>query len=83
MKFTENVNWLFSDYSMACGMPGFLIFHYLLEFAQNHVHYVNDAIKPSYALLPASLALSLSQHKGLFQQADSSHQVAKELKFQL
>ena len=35
------------DYSM----PGFPVFHHLLEFAQMHVHWVGDAIQPSHPLL--------------------------------
>ena len=36
--------------------------------AQTHVHRIGDAIQPSHPLLPLSpLALSLSQHQGLFQ----------------
>jgi len=31
--------------------------NYLLEFAQTHVHRVNDAIQPSHSLLPPSPAL--------------------------
>ena len=47
--------------------PGFPVLHYLLEFAQTHIHWVNDAIQPSHPLLPPSpLALNLSQHQGLF-----------------
>ena len=47
--------------------PGFPVLHYLPEFAQTHVHWVNDAIQPSHPLLPPSpLALNLSQHQGLF-----------------
>ena len=42
--------------------PGFPVLHYLLEFAQTHVHWVSDAIQPSHPLLPASpLAVNLSQ----------------------
>ena len=29
---------------MNCGMPGFLVLHCLLEFAQIHVHWIGDAI---------------------------------------
>ena len=29
---------------MDCSMPGFPVFHYLLELAQIHVHRVSDAI---------------------------------------
>ena len=63
-------------------MPGFPVLHYLLEFAQIHVQQVSDAIQPSHPLLPCSLALSLSQHQGLFQRVGSSHQVAKILELQ-
>ena len=42
-------------------MPGFPVIHYLLEFAQTDVHYVDDIIEPSHPLLPPSpSALSLS-----------------------
>ena len=70
---------------MNCTMPGFPILHYLLEFAQTHIHWVNDAIQPSHRLPPPFLlAFSLSQHQGLFQWVDSSHQMTKllELQFQ-
>ena len=30
---------------MDCSMPGFPVLHYLLEFAQTHVHWVGDAIQ--------------------------------------
>ena len=33
-----------------CSMPVFPVFHYLLEFAQIHVHWVDDAIQPSHPL---------------------------------
>ena len=46
---------------MHCSTPGFLVLHYLPEFAQTHVHWVNDAIQPSHPLSPPSpLALNLS-----------------------
>ena len=31
--------------------PGFLALHYLLKFAQTHVHWVSDAIQPSHPLV--------------------------------
>ena len=40
---------------MDCSMPGFPILHYLLEFAQTHVHWVGDALQPSHPLSPPSL----------------------------
>ena len=30
-----------------CSRPGFPVFHYLLEFAQTHVHWFGDAIQPT------------------------------------
>ena len=35
---------------MDCSMPGFLVHHQFLEFAQTHVHWVGDAIQPSHPL---------------------------------
>ena len=65
---------------MVCSMPGFPALHYLLEFAQTHVHWVNDANQPFHPLSPASPpALNLSQYQGLFQWVGSSCQVAKVL----
>ena len=32
---------------MDCRIPGFPVFHYLMEFAQIYVHWVDDAIQPS------------------------------------
>ena len=67
---------------MDCSMPGFPVLHYLLELAQTHVHWVSDAIQPSHPLSPPSpLALSLSQHQGLFQWVSSLHQVPKYWSF--
>ena len=53
---------------MDCSTPGLPVHHQLLELAQTRVHRVGDAIQPSHPLSPPpSLALSLSQHQGLFQ----------------
>ena len=52
---------------MDCSTPGFPILHCLLEFAQTHVHLVDDSIQQSHPLTPPSPALNLSQHQGLFQ----------------
>ena len=46
-----------------CSTPGFPALHHLLEFAQTHVHWVGDALKPSRPLSFPSLALSLSQRQ--------------------
>ena len=69
---------------MNCSSPVFPVLHYLLEFAQTHVHWVNDAIQPSHPLLsPSASTFNLSQHQGLFKWVSSLHQVAKLLEFQL
>ena len=65
---------------MDCSTP---VLHYLPEFAQSHVHWVGDAVQPSYPLSPPSPALNLSQHQSLSQWVGSSHQVAKGLELQL
>ena len=39
---------------MDCSMPGFVVHHQLLEFAQTHVHWVSDAIQPSHPPLSPS-----------------------------
>ena len=70
---------------MDCSTPGFPVLHHLPVFVQTHVHWVGDAIQPSYLLwAPSPLAFNLSQCQGLFQWVSSSHQVAKvlELRFQ-
>ena len=69
---------------MVCSRPGFSVLHYLLGFAQTHVHWVSDAIQPSHSLPPSSSpTFCLSQHQGLFQWVTPSHQVAKVLELQL
>ena len=39
---------------MDCSMPGSSILHYLPEFAQTYIHWVNDAVQPTHPLLPPS-----------------------------
>ena len=64
--------------------PGLPVHHQLPEFIQTHVHRVGDAIQPSHPLSsPSPPALNPSQHQGLFQWVNSSHEVAKVLEFQL
>jgi len=67
-----------------CSTPGLPVHHQLLEFTQTHVHRVSDAIQPSHPLSsPTPSAPNPSQHQGLFQWVNSSHEVAKVLEFQL
>ena len=47
---------------MDCSMPGFPVYHQLLELAQTHVHQVGDDIQPSHPLLsPSPPAFNLSR----------------------
>ena len=64
-------------------MPGFPVFHYLLELAQTHIKCVSDAIQPSHPLSPHfPPALDLSQHKESFPMSTSLHHVAKLFELQ-
>ena len=59
--------------------PGFPVLHYLLMFAQTHVHWVN-AMQTSHPLSPHSPpVLTLSQCQFLFQRVGSLHQLARVL----
>ena len=57
---------------MHCSTPGFPFLHYLLEFAQTNVHWVDDAIQPSFPVASFSscpqsfLALESFSMSGLF-----------------
>ena len=69
--------------SMNRSMPGLPVHQQLPEFTQTHVHRVGDAIQLSHPLLsPSPPAPYPFQHQGLFQQVNSSHEVAKVLEFQ-
>ena len=69
---------------MNCSTPGLPVHHQLLEFTKTHVHWVGDAIQPSYPLSsPSPPAPNPSQHQGLLQWVNFSHEVAKVLEFQL
>ena len=64
--------------------PSLPVHHRLPEFTQTHVHWVGDAIQPSHPLSsPSPPAPNPSQHQGLCQWVNSSHEVAKVLEFQL
>ena len=72
-----------SDYlwPMNHNTPGLPVHHRLPEFTQTHVHRVGDAIHPSQPLSSPSPAPNPSEHQGLFQWVNSSHEVAKVLEF--
>ena len=70
--------------------PGDSKLHYLLEFTQIHVHWVEDAcyLTISFSATPFSFCLQSFPVSGsfpmtLFQWVNSSHEVAKVLEFQL
>ena len=70
--------------SMNRSTPGLPVHHQLPELTQTHVHRVGDAIQPFHPLSsPSPPAPNPSQHQGLFQWVNSSHQLAKVLEFQL
>ena len=67
---------------MKCSTPGLPVHHQLPEFTRTHVR-VRDAILPSHPLSsPSPPAPNPSQHPGLFQWVNSSHEVAKVLELQ-
>ena len=66
---------------MNCRTPGFPVLHNLLEFAQTHVHWVDDAIQPSHPLHLFSSCLQSFWASGCL--VSCSHQVVKVLEHQL
>ena len=65
-------------------MPGLPVHHILPEFTQTHAHRVGDVIQTSHPLSSLSPpAPNPSQHQGIFQLVNSSHEVAKVLELQL
>ena len=52
--------------SMDCSMPGFPVFHHLLEFAQTHVHWVSDASNHLILCSPFSFCLQSFSASGSF-----------------
>ena len=69
---------------MSHSTPGLPVHHQLPEFTQTYAHQVGDAIQPSHPLSsPSPPAPNPTQHQGLFQWVNSSHEVAKVLEFQL
>jgi len=49
-------------------MPGFPVPHYLPEFAQTHVHFLNHSIQLSHPVVP-SPALNICQHEFFFSES--------------
>ena len=69
---------------MDSSAPGLPVAHYLLKFAQVHVHCISDTNQLTHPLTPSSpSALNLSQHQGLFQWFGCSQQMTKILELQL
>ena len=93
LMLTDSYSVQFSSVAQSCptlcnpmnrSTPGLPVHHQLLEITQTHVHRVSDAIQPSHPLSsPSPPAPNPSQHQGLFQWVNSSHEVAKVLEFQL
>ena len=44
--------------AMDCSRPGFPVLHHLLEFAQTHVHWVDDAIQSSHPLVNSKSSIN-------------------------
>ena len=78
VQFSRSVmsNSLLPHESQKLGLP---VHHQLLEFTQTKVHRVGDTIQASHPLSSHSSAPNPSQHQGLFQWVNSSHEVAKVL----
>ena len=51
---SPNHVWLFATLCENCSTPGFPVLHHLPEFAQIHVHWVDDVIQPFHLLLSPS-----------------------------
>ena len=45
---------LLTQSHLDCSTPGLPVLYYLPEFAQTHIHWINDAIQLSHPLLPPS-----------------------------
>ena len=58
---------------MDCSIPGLPVLHYLPEFAQTHIHWVNNAIQPSHPLLPLLLLLSIFPSIRVFSNESALH----------
>ena len=80
----QSLSHIWLCHCMDWSILGFPVLHHLPEFAQSHVHWVSDGIKPPRPLsAPFPPVLNLSQHQSLFQWVSCLHQVAKVLELQL
>ena len=61
-----------------CSTPGFPVLHYLPEFAQTHVHWVDDAIQPS---LPLWILYNCAEWKRLWGKQNEPPQSYERLLF--
>ena len=68
---------------MDCSTPDLPVLHHLLEFAQTHVRWVDDAIQPSRPLPSPSPLPSTFPSIRVFSNESTLHQVAKLLELQL
>ena len=55
-----------SLYSMDRSTPGLPVLHYLLEYAQTHVHWISYVIQPSYSVVPFSSCIQSFPASGFF-----------------
>ena len=62
-----------SLWALDCSTPGFPVLHHLPEFAQTHVHWVNDAFQPSYPLHPLLLLPSICPSIRVFSNESALH----------
>ena len=58
---------------MDCSMPGLPVHHYLLEFAQTHVHWIDDAVQPSHPRCPLLLLPSIFPSIRVFSNESALH----------
>ena len=58
--------WLFVAQQTDCCMPDFSVPHYIPGLVQTRVHWVGDAVQPSYPLLSSPPAVNIYQHQGVF-----------------
>ena len=84
VQFSSVTQWCLTLWDpMNHSTPCLPIHHQLPKFTQTHAHQVGDAIQPSHPLLSHSPpAPNPSQHQGLCQRVNTSHEVAKVLEFQ-